>query len=135
MPFPLDEKYIKATEEELSVIFPPKFKEKMMEDNGGTLSSRRPYVEHIQLYPFFDKSNKKRISRTCNHIGLETKNEKEADYGFPENAVTIGNDGSGNQIILIHNGNNVLEDIVYFWNCKTRKVKKIGSSIYDFENN
>ncbi len=135
MPFPIEEKYIEATEKELNVIFPPKFKERMIKDNGDTLSSRRPYVEHIQLHPFFDKSSKKRISRTCNHIGLETKNEKEADYGFPENAITIGNDGSGNQIILMHNGNSVLEETVYFWNCKTGKVKKIGKNINDFEDN
>lgn len=131
MPFPIEEKYIRETEKELNVIFPPKFKERMIGDNGGTLSSRQPYIEHIQLYPFFDKSSKKRISRTCNHIGLE--NEKEYDYGFPENAVAIGNDGSGNQIILMHDGNNVIEETIYFWNCKTGKVKKVGKSINSFK--
>ena len=131
MPFPIEEKYIKATEEELNVIFPPKFKKRMMEDNGGTLSSYK--IESIELYPFFDKSSKKRISRTWSHIGLETKKERETDYGFPENAIAIGNDGCGNQVILKHNGDNVLKDTFYLWNCKTGKIKKIGESINSFK--
>jgi len=126
MPFPLEEKYIIETESELNVKFPTEFKTRMMKLNGGEL-----IIDEFgfELYPFFDKSSRKRISRTCNHIGLETKNKRKADYGFPKNAVTIGSDGSGNQIILMHNGNNVLEDTIYFWNCKTGKIKKVGTSI------
>jgi len=37
MPFPIEEKYIRETEETLQLKFPEKFKDKMMKDNGGEL--------------------------------------------------------------------------------------------------
>nr|WP_286425265.1 SMI1/KNR4 family protein [Myroides marinus] len=70
MPFPIELKYIVKTEEELGVLFPDQFKTKMMQEKGGELTTKE---DDWQVYPFFDRSDKKRISRTCNHIGLETK--------------------------------------------------------------
>lgn len=128
MPFPVDEKYIIETEKELKVKFPPQFKRKMMILNGSDLIKNDFGAE---LYPFFDKSDKKRISRTCNHIGLETKNLKEwAD--FPDNAIAIASDGFGNQLVLIHNGDGVLLDEIYFWEHETNKLEKIANSINEF---
>ena len=37
MPFPVEEKYIRETELELNVKFPPEFKNRMKESNGGEL--------------------------------------------------------------------------------------------------
>lgn len=125
MPFSIDEKYIRETELELNVKFPPEFKNRMMESNGGEL------VVHkfdFELYPFFDKTDRKRISRTCNHIGLETKNARKWN-GFPENGIAIGSDGFGNQLILTHNGNGNLTEELFFWDHETREVKKIADSI------
>ena len=101
MPFPIDEKYIKEAESELNAKFPTEFKNRMMESNGGKLFISDEFG--FELYPFFDKSDKKRISRTCNHIGLETKNARKWN-GFPDNRIAIGAEGFGNQLILIHNG-------------------------------
>ncbi|MDP5101971.1 MAG: SMI1/KNR4 family protein, partial [Nonlabens sp.] len=86
MPFPVEEKYIIETENELGVKFPIGFRNRMMESNGGEVDLED---FNFELYPFFDKSDKKRISRTCNHIGLETRNAKLWN-GFPQNAVAIG---------------------------------------------
>jgi|TARA_B110000114_G_C15030142_1_gene372572 hypothetical protein len=129
MPFPIDEKYIKETESELNVKFPIEFKNRMIKSNGGELS---PEEFGFELYPFFDKSDRKRISRTYNHIGLETKNAREWD-GFPENAIAIASDGFGNQIILIHNGNGILKNEIYFWDHETREVEKIANSINELD--
>lgn len=123
MPFPIDEKYIIETESDLNVKFPIEFKSRMIEYNGGELSTGE-----FELYPFFDTSDQKRISRTCNHIGLETRNAREWDR-FPEHGIAIGSDGSGNLIILIHNGNGILTDNVYFWNHENGQFKKIAKSI------
>ena len=125
MPFPIDEKYVIETESELNVKFPNGFKTRMMKINGGELITDE---FEFELYPFFDKSDKKRISRTCNHIGLETKNAREWN-GFPANGIAIGADGFGNQLILTHNGNGNLTDKLYFWNHETREVEKIAESI------
>lgn len=125
MPFPIDEKHIKETESELNVKFPNEFKSRMIKINGGELITDEFKFE---LYPFFDKSDKKRISRTCNHIELETKNARKWN-GFPESGIAIGADGYGNQLILTHNGNKNLTDDLYFWNHETRQVEKIAESI------
>ena len=129
MPFPIDEKYIIETESELNVKFATEFKNRMIKSNGGELVTDD---FEFELYPFFDKSDKKRISRTCNHIGLETKNAREWN-GFPENGIAIGSDGFGNQIILIHNGNGILTDEILFWNHEMGKTEKIAESINELD--
>ena len=125
MPFPVDEKYILESESNLNVRFPIEFKTRMMDLNGGEWAINE-YV--FELYPFFDKSDKKRISRTCNHIELETKNAQDWE-GFPENGIAIGTDGFGNYILLTHHGNGMLSDEIYFWNHETRQIHKIAESI------
>ncbi|WP_243472776.1 SMI1/KNR4 family protein [Winogradskyella sp. MH6] len=126
MPFPIDIKYIIETESELNVKFPTEFKNQMIKSNGGELLISDEFG--FELHPFFDKSDRKRISRTCNHIALETKNARKWS-GFPDNGIAIGADGFGNQLILTHNGNGNLTDELYFWNHETRHIEKIAESI------
>ncbi len=129
MAFPVDEKYIKETELELKVEFPTVFKYQMINNNGGELVSDD---YEFELFPFFDKSDKKRISRTCNHIGLETKNAKDWN-NFPENAIAIGADGFGNLIVLLHNGNGILNEKVSFWNHETGMCEVIAENINELD--
>lgn len=120
MPFPLDEKYITETENELGIIFPDKFKSKMMQENGGELMTED---DDWNLYPFFDKSDKKRISRTCNHIGLETKQAK--NWGnFPSNGIAIASNGSGDHLVLLptKENNGKLSDEIFTWYHETGKT-------------
>jgi hypothetical protein len=130
MPFPIDEKYIIETESELNVKFPAKFKNRMVKSNGGELITDK---FEFELYPFFDKSDRKRIGRTCNHIGLETKNAREWNT-FPKNGIAIGSDGFGNLIILTHSGNGVLTDKIYLWNHENAEFQKISESINELDN-
>ncbi len=97
--------------------------------NGGELVTDK---FEFELYPFFDKSDRKRISRTCNHIGLETKNALEWN-GFPINGIAIGSDGFGNLIILTHSGNGILTDKIYFWNHESGQIEKIAESINELD--
>ncbi|MBB3125293.1 hypothetical protein FHS04_002837 [Mesoflavibacter sabulilitoris] len=129
MSFTLDEKYIKETESELNVKFPTEFKNRMIKSNGGVLVTDE---FEFELFPFFDKFDRKRISRTCNHIGLETKNAREW-IGFPENGIAIGSDGFGNLIILTHNGDRILTDEIYFWNHEIGEMEKIAKSIIELD--
>ena len=127
MPFPVKEKYIAETESELNVKFPPDFKNRMINSNGGEIDSDDYF---FQLHPFFDKSDKKRISRTCNHIALETKNAKGWKE-FPENAIVIGDGGSGDLLFLQHNGNGILSDEIYLWD--HGEIEKIAESIKELD--
>ena len=102
----------------------------MIKNNGGELIIND---FEFQLYPFLDKSDKKRISRTCNHIGLETKKAGQWQES-PDNAVAIGNDGFGNHIILIHFGNGKLTETIYFWDHESGQIEVIAKNLSDKEN-
>ena len=129
MPFPLDPKYIVETEKELGVIFPPLYKAKMIKENGGEAGTED---EGWTLCPFFDKSNSKRLSRTSNHIVLETRDAREWD-NFPQNAVAIGENGSGDYLILqpVSETEKELSETPYSWWHETGEIHAVGNSIND----
>ena len=122
MPFPIDEKYIAQTEQQLGLVFPPCFKAKMIEMNGGEVVADN---DLWQLLPFFDQSDKKRIKRTCNHIIYETKQAQQW-LGFPADAIAIASNGSGDLLLFkkLENGQQ-LDDKVYRWSHETAELKVI----------
>ena len=54
MAFPVEEKFILIAEEELKVQFPPSFRSKMLDLNGGEVMVGEDY---FLLYPFYDTSD------------------------------------------------------------------------------
>ncbi len=70
MPFPIDEKYIKETESELNVKFPTEFKNRMIKSNGGELVTDD---FEFELYPFFDKSDRKKLVGLAITLDLKRK--------------------------------------------------------------
>lgn len=133
MPFPVDIKYIIETEQEFGLLFPYSFKSKMMIENGGELMTDD---DDWQLFPFFDKSDKKRISRTCNHIALETKQARS--WGnFPSNGIAIASNGSGDFLLLLstQDDNNKLSDEIYIWFHETGEIEKVADSIEELYDN
>ena len=133
MPFPVDIKYIIETEHQLGLVFPESFKAKMLKENGGELTTED---DDWQLFPFFDKSDNKRISRTCNHIVLETKQARSWD-NFPNNGVAIASNGSGDNLILvpIDNDSEKLNEEIYLWLHETGEIEKLADSIEDLNGN
>lgn len=132
MPFPLKLKFIEDAENELGVLFPDLFKNKMMQENGGEIQTDE---DDWQFYPFLDKSDNKRISRTCNHIGLETKQAREWK-NFPKNAIAIATNGFGDYLILLPDEKNPkrLKDDVYIWLHETGEFEKLADTIIDLIN-
>lgn len=122
MPFPVEPKFIQEAENESGFLFPNDFKNKMIKENGGEIQTDE---DDWQLFPFLDKSDKKRISRTCNHILLETRNAKDWN-GFPENAIAIATNGCGDYLILLSDSNNdrQLKEDIYIWLHETDNLKK-----------
>ena len=96
MAFPVDEKFIALAEKELGVQFPPSFRSKMIQSNGGEVAVGE---DCFALFPFYDTSDKKRIKRTCNSIVHETKNER-THYQMPSNLIAIGNNGGGDLLVF-----------------------------------
>jgi len=131
MAFPVDDQYIKAAEKELGLTFPLTFKDKMKRENGGEIETE---YDSWTIHPFFDKSDIKRIKRTSNHIILEAKNSKEWD-GFPDNAVAIGDNGSGDKLILLTTDSNPKElgDKIYVWLHETREIEELADNIDELD--
>lgn len=127
MAFPIDIKYIIESETELGIEFPYGFKQKMMKLNGGELITQD---DDWQLHPFFDKSDKKRISRTCNHIVLETKQAKKWN-NFPLNAIAIATNGCGDQLILLPLDDNEkkLGEKIFLWFHETGETQQVAETI------
>ena len=124
MPFPVDEKYILKAEEKLNVKFPASFREKMMKDNGGEVETP---PDAWNLYPFFDTSDKNRIKRTSNDVVRETTVARE--WGnFPKEAVAIGSNGSGDQLIFMRSTDDplTLDNCVFWWDHETGNINKVA---------
>ena len=124
MPFPIDIKYVNETERKLGVTFPPSFVVRMVRNNGGEVSTP---PDAWQLYPFLDSSDRKRLARTCNDIVRETAKAKEWP-DFPPQAVAIGGNGCGDQLVLIPQSDvpTHLSHDVYFWNHETGELHKLA---------
>ena len=127
MAFPVDEQYITETENQLGLKFPLTFKDKMKIENGGEIETAD---DSWTICPFFDKSDIKRIKRTTNNIILETKNSREWD-NFPSTAIAIGDNGSGDKLILLPTDNDPkqLSDKIYFWSHETGEITEIADNI------
>lgn len=133
MAFPVDIKYIIETEQEIGFAFPDSFKAKMTHENGGELMTDN---DDWQLFPFFDKSDKKRISRTCNHIVLETK-QARSWHNFPSNGIAIASNGSEDFLLLLPAKENdkKLNDVIYIWFQETGEIEKVADTIDELNNN
>ncbi len=127
MAFPVDEQYITETEKQLGLKFPLTFKEKMKIENGGEIETAD---DSWTIHPFFDKSDIKRIKRTTNNIILETKESREWD-NFPSTGIAIGDNGSGDKLILLPTDNDPtqLSDKIYLWSHETGEVTEIADDI------
>lgn len=77
-----DLKYILDLEKKLEVMLPITYKQIMKQNNGGTI-----YLDEDdwELFPIEDKLDKKRISRTCNHVIYETNRANGIDMPTTNN--------------------------------------------------
>jgi hypothetical protein len=130
MPFPVDAKWITQTEEKLGVRFPASFVTAMVKINGGTVRTR---IDHFELFPFLDASDRKRIQRTCSSIDRETNAARKDCYGFPPEAVAIGANGGGDFLVLmpLSEHPDTLQHSIYWWDHETGKVELIADDFGD----
>jgi hypothetical protein len=120
MPFPVDSEWITETETKLGVRFPASFVVAMSKMNGGAVDVG---TDVFWLHPFMDKSDKKRIQRTCNSICRETASLRELEY-FQNELVAIGHNGGGDALVLkpMDDDPTTLEHAVYRWDHETSEL-------------
>ncbi|MFN3148577.1 SMI1/KNR4 family protein [Bremerella sp.] len=132
MPFPVEMKWIHATQEKLGVTFPASFVVAMSKKNGGDIETE---TDNWTLFPFLDASDRKRIQRTCNSIDRETKYARESSYGFPEDAVAIAGGMGGDYLILLPMKDHpqTLQHSVYSWDHETGEVSLVADDFHGLE--
>jgi hypothetical protein len=120
--FNLEEKFILQAETELEANLPKSYKASMQKNNGGEIKISGDIWEQ---YPIFDNSDRKRISRTCNHIISETKS-CEGFGDFPPKAIAIAGNGCGDQLVLFKQ-NSSYGNTIYIWSHETGEVDKVAN--------
>lgn len=120
MPFDLDERDV--AEAGLGARLPESYRTAMMAKNGGEYEKdHRVWF----FYPILDKSDKKRMARTSNHVLSETATSRT--YGhFPNDALAIASDDEGNQLVLRRSGSE-FEDAVFVWDHDTGEITRIAN--------
>ena len=122
MPFDLAESFLVAAESEIGARLPESYRSSMLRSNGGELEVDD---ESWQQYPIADNSDRKRFSRSTNHIILETKGCLTWPR-FPREAIAIAGNGSGDQLVFIKT-NGSFESAVYCWLHETGSLKKVAN--------
>jgi len=130
MPFPVDAQWITETEAKLGVRFPAAFVTAMAQRNGGSV---RVSIDSFTLFPFFDKTDRKRIQRTCGSIDRETTAARNDWFGFPPDAVAIGSNGAGDLLVLLpmKDAPDTLQHTIYWWDHETGEVYHAADDFSD----
>ena len=94
---PVEEPYVAAAERQLGVAFPRRYREWLLACNGGAVEVDGAWWD---LHPVMDASDPRRLGPTWDHVCRQTELAKLLG-GFPASAVSIGDDGSGDRLVLL----------------------------------
>lgn len=123
MAFPTTEARLEAAERELGVRLPNEYRMRLFARNGGELSTDD---DDWQVFPVLDPTDRKTLSRSANHIVLETRNARTW-RGFPAGAVAIASNGAGDLLVLLPaRTSNLLDPQVHLWHHETGQCKPVA---------
>jgi len=128
MPFDLAESFILAAEQQLGAKLPESYRSSMLRENGGEFKTEE---DAWQQYPIADTSDRKRLSRTANHIIKETES-CSGWLNFPEGALAIAGNGGGDQLVLLKQDAS-FAPTVYFWSHETGQLKKVADDFSELK--
>lgn len=120
MPNPLDARFILAAERKLGATLPDSYRHAMMRANGGSVVTDD---DTWWLYPIADDSDSRRFARTWADIVVETQVCRDLT-GFPEDAVAIAHNGSGDFLLFRRRGDRFGPE-VYEWLHEEQEVYKV----------
>jgi len=121
MPFDLAASLIDALERDLGASLPKSFADAMRAANGGELDVDG---DDWQQYPIEDTSDRKRAGRTANHVLKETGRLRQWAR-FPQEALAIAENGSGDQLVLLRDGNR-FGPAIHRWAHETGLLTKVA---------
>ena len=129
MAFDLSEQQLQSTESEVGAMFPDSYRLHMMKSNGGECAAKSDYWNII---PIRDTSDRKRLSRTANHVLVETKSFSE----FPswhEGAFAIAENGTGDALVMFLKGQR-FEPQVFYWCHEDGSLEQVAGDFSDLAN-
>lgn len=121
MPFPLDKQFIESTEQQLASKLPVAYVAAMQINNGGEV---RAASDDWQLHPISDRSDRKRLTRTSNDVLRETAECKQWE-GFPDSALAIAANGTGDRLVLLRSGEHFGAEI-WHWDHETGELTQVA---------
>ena len=128
MPFDLAESFLLAAESQLGARLPESYRNAMLRANGGELKAAD---DSWQQYPIADTSDRKRLSRSANHVLKET--EVCCRWSrFPLDAVAIAGNGGGDHLVFIKRGG-TFERSVFVWSHETGALEKVANDFAELE--
>ena len=125
----MDGKWIAETEMTLGVRFPASFVASMAKMNGGAVEVEN---DVFWLYSFLDRTDRKRLQRTCSSICRETASMREWDH-FQSELVVIGHNGGGDLLVLrpMSEEPKTLEQTIYWWDHETSEIEPVADDFAD----
>jgi SMI1 / KNR4 family (SUKH-1) len=128
MPFDLAESFLVLAEQALGARLPEAYRGSMLRENGGELEVEG---EEWQQYPVADTSDRKRLSRTANHVIKETEN-CQGWPSFPEGALAIAGNGYGDQLVFLRQGGSFAPAVFVWWH-ETGELDKIAEDFAELK--
>ena len=127
MAFPTDIEFIKAAESALGVLLPPEWRLRLLASNGGDLVAAE---DDWTVFPVFDSSDRKKASRSANHIVRENQSAHEW-RGFPPAAVAIAENGSGDYLVFLPSQSSpgVLDEKLFLWSHETETLSLVANTL------
>ena len=122
MPFPVAEDRIREAEAQLGRMLPDALRARLIRDNGGEVEvAGYPGDNPVWfLHPVWDPSDRKRISRTANHIVRETREAHESIGDLPAGSIVIADNGTGDLLLVLEGA-----DDVVWWDNETGRVAPV----------
>lgn len=124
MPFSLAETYILVAEQALGASLPGIYRAYIAKCNGGEVEAE---YDTWQVHPLEDRTDRKRISRTANHVLRETEQARRWPK-FPAEALCIASNGTGDLLVLKREGS-AFKDEVYLWSHEHGTTTWLAASI------
>ena len=120
-PFPAGEDRINEAETELGRRLPEAPRARLKRDNGGEIEVAGSPGDNAVwfLHPGWNSGDRRRMSRTANHVVRETREAHETIGDLPAGAIVIADNGTGDLLLVLGEG-----DDVVWWDHETGDVER-----------
>jgi hypothetical protein len=122
VPFPLSESDLEDAERALDTRFPEPFRVRLLRENGGELETED---DSFELFRVLDTSGPVRQARSSARDIVHENESARLWPAFPCAALAIGDNGAGDYLVLLREGDRLL-DSTFVWQHETGELVDVG---------